>query len=203
MPPKKQLQSTGTTGSNSNNWFILLSILLIVLIFLVAVLIYVIYTRKNEPVTTCPVKPVQPIQHIQPIQPIQHIQPVQSQPIKQEADTRENVPVYPNKLPKYNSQEYQQVGILTANEVDKEPIVLPLFARKLQNNRDRWQYYTATDKNHMMRLPIRHDNMKCEDDIGCKEIYDGDTLSVEIYQGRTFTATIYKLDAPKYFADDY
>lgn len=200
MPPKKQLQSTGTTGSNSNNWFILLSILLIVLIFLVAVLIYVIYTRKNEPVTTCPVKPVQPIQHIQPIQPIQHIQ---QQPIKQEADTRENVPVYPNKLPKYNSQEYQQVGILTANEVDKEPIVLPLFARKLQNNRDRWQYYTATDKNHMMRLPIRHDNMKCEDDIGCKEIYDGDTLSVEIYQGRTFTATIYKLDAPKYFADDY
>lgn len=194
MPPKKQPQSTG------NNWFILLSILLIVLILLVAVLIYVIYTRKNEPVTSCP---IQPVKYVQPVQHVQAVQPVQQQPIKQEADTRENVPVYPNKLPKYNSQEYQQVGILTANEVDKEPIVLPLFARKLQNNRDRWQYYTATDKNHMMRLPIRHDNMKCEDDIGCKEIYDGDTLSVEIYQGRTFTATIYKVDAPKYFADDY
>jgi len=197
MPPKKQPQSTGSTG---NNWFILLSILLIVLILLVAVLIYVIYTRKNEPVTSCP---IQPVKYVQPVQHVQAVQPVQQQPIKQEADTRENVPVYPNKLPKYNSQEYQQVGILTANEVDKEPIVLPLFARKLQNNRDRWQYYTATDKNHMMRLPIRHDNMKCEDDIGCKEIYDGDTLSVEIYQGRTFTATIYKVDAPKYFADDY
>ena len=191
MPPKKQQQSTGSTG---NNWFILLSILLILLILLVGVLIYVIYMKKNETVMACPV---------QPVQPVQIIEPHEQQHVKQTADTRENVPVYPNKLPKYNSQEYQQVGILTANEVDKEPIVLPLFARKLRNNRDRWQYYTATDKNHMMRLPIRHDNMKCEDDIGCKEIYDGDTLSVEIYQGRTFTATIYKVDAPKYFADDY
>lgn len=190
MPPKKQPQA-----NNGKNWFILLSILLIILIFLVGILIYVIYTRKSEPAPICPMQPPKNVSDFQKSEPIKQVINV--------VESRENIPVYPNKLPQYNSQEYQQIGILTANEVDKEPIVLPLFARKLRNNRDRWQYYTATDKNNMMRLPIRHDNMKCEDDIGCKEIYDGDTLSVEIYQGRTFTATIYKVDAPKYFADDY
>ena len=55
----------------------------------------------------------------------------------------------------------------------------------------------------MIRLPIKFDNMNCEDDIGCREIYNGDKISIEIYKGRAFTATIYKVDAPKYFADKY
>lgn len=116
---------------------------------------------------------------------------------------KEDIPVYPKRLPQYQNADYQQIGILTANETDKEPIVLPLFAKKVRNNRERWQYYTATDKNNMMRLPITHQNMKCDEDIGCKEIYDGDKLSIEIYQGRIFTATIYKTEAPQYFADVY
>jgi hypothetical protein len=118
-------------------------------------------------------------------------------------EANEDIPVYPKKMPQYDNNEYQQIGILTANEMDKEPIILPLFAKKLRNNKERWQYYTATDKNNMMRLPIVHQNMKCDEDIGCKEIYDGDKLYIEIYQGRVFTATIYRPDAPKYFAEAY
>lgn len=116
---------------------------------------------------------------------------------------QENTIVYPDKLPDYNNHDYQQIGILTANESDKEPIVLPLFAKKIRNNRDRWNYYTATDKNNMMRLPIKHQNMDCDDNIGCREINDGDTLNIDIYQGRIFTATIYKKQSPQYFADIY
>jgi hypothetical protein len=117
--------------------------------------------------------------------------------------TNEDIPVYPKKMPQYENNEYQQIGILTANEMDKEPIILPLFAKKVRNNKERWQYYTATDKNNMMRLPIVHQNMKCDEDIGCKEIYDGDKLYIQIYQGRVFNATIYRPDAPKYFAEAY
>ena len=123
--------------------------------------------------------------------------------VQQPQPVNEEIPVYPKTLPQYDNTQYQQIGILTANETDKEPIVLPLFAKKVRNNKERWQYYTATDKNNMMRLPITHQNMKCDDDIGCKEIYDGDKLSIEIYQGRVFTATIYKTESPKYFADVY
>lgn len=116
-------------------------------------------------------------------------------------------PVYPTELPKYSPQgqplDYQQVGILTSNEEATEPIILPLFGRKIYGRSDRWQYYTATDKNNMMRIPLQYKNRDCEDDTGCEEIYTGDVLTVDIYQGRQFTATVYKVDAPRYFASRY
>jgi hypothetical protein len=117
------------------------------------------------------------------------------------------IPVYPKELPTYdgnheNPAAYQQVGILTSND-ETEPTILPLFSKRANNHRDRWNYYTTTDKNTMLRLPIRHDNMNCDDDIGCNEIYDGNTLYIEMYKGKTFTATIYKKQTPSYFADKY
>lgn len=194
MPPKKISNPEGY-------WFIILSLLLVVLIFFIGVLIYIIYTKKPTHVLSCPISQTQSVEPEKIIHKFDLRHTTSSDHTIQKQ--QENIPVYPNKLPQYDNKEYQQVGILTANETDKEPIVLPLFARKLRNNKERWQYYTATDKNNMMRLPIRHDNAKCEDDIGCKEIYDGDSIFIEIYQGRTFTATIYKVDAPRYFAEDY
>ena len=114
-----------------------------------------------------------------------------------------SIPIYPKELPSYdNNHEYQQVGILTSND-EKEPIILPLFSKRANNHRDRWNYYTTTDKNTMLRLPISYNNMKCDDDIGCNEIYDGNTLNIEMYKGKTFTATIYKKQTPSYFADKY
>jgi hypothetical protein len=121
------------------------------------------------------------------------------------------IPVYPKELPTYDSPAapaapaapaYQQVGILTSND-DTEPTILPLFSKRANNHRDRWNYYTTTDKNTMLRLPIRHDNMNCDDDIGCNEIYDGNTLYIEMYKGKTFKATIYKKQTLSYFADKY
>jgi hypothetical protein len=124
-----------------------------------------------------------------------------------DASKEDRLPVYPKNLPQYSSPnrplDYQQVGILTSNETDKEPIVLPLYGRKLYNRSDRWQYYTATDKNNMMRIPLSFGNRPCEDDVGCNEINNGDTLTIDIYSGRTFTATVYRTDAPHYFADVY
>jgi len=114
-----------------------------------------------------------------------------------------NIPIYPKELPSYdNNREYQQVGILTSND-EKEPIILPLFSKRANNHRDRWNYYTTTDKNTMLRLPISFNNMNCDDDIGCNEIYDGNTLNIEMYKGKTFIVTIYKKQTPLYFADKY
>ena len=130
---------------------------------------------------------------------------------KVDVEVKSAIPVYPKELPTYdNNREsnagaaYQQVGILTSNDNDSnEPTILPLFSKRANNHRDRWNYYTTTDKNTMLRLPIRHDNMNCDDDIGCNEIYDGNTLYIEMYKGKTFTATIYKKQTLSYFADKY
>lgn len=139
-------------------------------------------------------------------EPQHHEQPIKiqlSQPIIKSEIANSDIPIYPKELPKYNNSEYQQVGILSANETDKEPIVLPLFGKKIYGRNDRFNYYTATDKNNMMRIPIKFENKDCEDSIGCNQIYDKDTLTIDIYQDKTFTATIYKNDVPKYFASPY
>ncbi len=173
--------------NNNNFWHILITILLIILISLVSFFIYIYYKKtitKNDNII---------------------IIKEEKKDILTTNNTNTNInndiPIYPKTLPTYNNTTYQQIGILTSDEND--PLILPLFSRKINNRSDRWNYYTATDKNNMMRLPIRFNNMNCEDDIGCREIYNNDTLTIEIYKGRTFTATIYKVDAPRYFADKY
>ena len=88
--------------------------------------------------------------------------------------------------------KYTQTGIITSNENDKEPIILPLFARKVYGRSDRFQYYTMTDKQHMVHLPLQFKNRECEDRIGCEELYTGDKITVTSYENREFTVTIYK-----------
>lgn len=135
---------------------------------------------------------------------IQHTQSQQQPSVIVVDNSKEDrLPVYPRKLPMYNSNDYQQIGILTAQETDKEPIILPLYGRNIQNRSDRWQYYTATDKNNMMRLPLYYQGRDCEDDVGCNELYTGDQINIDIYKDRVFTVTVYRKDAPRYFADRY
>lgn len=88
--------------------------------------------------------------------------------------------------------KYTQTGIITSNENDKEPIILPLFSRKVYGRSDRFQYYTMTDKHHMVHLPLQFRNRECEERIGCEELYTGDKITVTSYENREFTVTIYK-----------
>lgn len=111
-------------------------------------------------------------------------------------------PVYPTKLPEYplrhQRSSFQQVGALVLSDNDsKEPVILPLFGRKL-SNRDRWEYYCASDKFHMTRLPVRFGNRDCEDDVGCDEIFNGQEVTVPDYGNKTFTARMYKYNVPRY-----
>lgn len=171
----------------------LLLIVLVLLVLLVFCLIVILTLLQNNK---------QPNPHLPPITEKQAV-------VLKSPSTSEKEPIVKPPPPQSQgipppmtlSLNYQQIGILTSDQTDKEPIVLPLFGRKIRS--DRWQYYTATDKTNMIRLPLRINNRDCEDTIGCDEIYTGDELFVEIYQGRVFTATIYKIDAPQYFASAY
>lgn len=90
-----------------------------------------------------------------------------------------------------NRAEYRQIGIITSSEIDKEPIIMPLFARNVYGRGDRFHYYTIADKQHMIRLPVQFNNRECEDRIGCDELYNGDKITVSSYENRQFTVTLY------------
>ena len=91
---------------------------------------------------------------------------------------------------------YRQVGILTRLNGDGENI-LPLMGKPLFTNRDKWNYYTMTDKNNMIKLPITHKGRSCTNEYGCDSMYNGDTVYVEGYKD-AFKVTIYEMETPRY-----
>lgn len=90
---------------------------------------------------------------------------------------------------------YRQVGILT-RMTGKEQI-LPLMGRPLITNRDKWNFYTMTDKNNMIKLPVSNKGRSCTNEYGCDNIYNGDTVYVEGYND-AFKATVYDNDTMRY-----
>ena len=91
---------------------------------------------------------------------------------------------------------YRQVGLLT--RINGKETILPLMGRPLQKNRDKWQFYTMSDKNTSVKLPISFKKKSCTGEYGCDNIYNGDTVFVEGYKD-AFQATIYDNAVMEYF----
>lgn len=110
----------------------------------------------------------------------------------------------PGRNPSYmKNTTIQQIGFLTMVAAEgaegttggaAEPTILPLFGYSLRyKNSDRWVYFTATDGNQSIRLPVEYESRDCmNDDTGCRELYNGDTVRVPSYNQATFTVTVYK-----------
>ena len=91
---------------------------------------------------------------------------------------------------------YRQVGLLT--RINGKETILPLMGRPLLKNRDKWQFYTMSDKNNSVKLPISFKKKSCTGEYGCDNIYNGDTVYVEGYKD-AFQATIYDNAVAEYF----
>lgn len=74
---------------------------------------------------------------------------------------------------KYKPTEYQQMGLLIS---DSE--TLPLYGRFALGYSDRWNYYTTTPGNQMYSLPVSHEDRDCTEDMGCREFYGNEDVTV-------------------------
>ena len=91
--------------------------------------------------------------------------------------------------------EYRQVGILT--RMGGPEMILPLMGRPLYTSRDKWNFYTMSNQNSMVKLPITFKNKSCTNEYGCDNLYNGDTVYVEGYND-TFKVTMYDNQVMKY-----
>jgi hypothetical protein len=91
--------------------------------------------------------------------------------------------------------EWKQIGILTRE--NGEETILPLMGRPLYSNRQKWQFYTMSDKNNSVKLPISKNGRSCSAELGCDEIFNGDTVFIEGYND-SFKATVYENNVPEY-----
>jgi hypothetical protein len=91
--------------------------------------------------------------------------------------------------------QYRQLGIMTAT--NSKGKIIPLMGRPLFTNRDKWQYYTMSDQNNSMKLPISRNGKSCTSEYGCDRLYNGDTVYVEGLN-EPYKITTYDNDTIKY-----
>ncbi len=90
---------------------------------------------------------------------------------------------------------YRQIGLLKPVNGSKK--ILPLMGRPLLVNRDTWQYYSMSDQNNSIKLPIIRKGKSCTNEYGCDSLYSGDVVLVEGYDER-FRVTMYDNDVVRY-----
>jgi len=93
---------------------------------------------------------------------------------------------------------YRQMGLLTPlHDKTNKKKILPLMGRPLFTNRNKWQYYSMSDQNNSVKLPIIRNGRSCTNEYGCDELYSTDIVYVEGYN-EAFKITIYDSDTIKY-----
>jgi hypothetical protein len=89
---------------------------------------------------------------------------------------------------------YRQVGILTRNGGgggnNSSETILPLIGRPLFTNRDKWQFYSLSDKNNAIKLPVTVGGRSGTSEYGCNNVSSGDVLYVEGYND-SFKVSVY------------
>ena len=90
---------------------------------------------------------------------------------------------------------YRQVGILTRTNGDET--ILPLMGKPLFTNRDKWNFYTMSDKNNSIKLPISYKKKSCTNEYGCDNLNNGDIVYVEGYND-AFKVTSYDNNTMRY-----
>ena len=112
--------------------------------------------------------------------------PLKDERVVQVNDVRGGVPININT--RAVDTNYRQVGIL--KRMNGPEMILPLMGRPLYVGRDKWQYYTMSDSNNQIKLPVSFKSRSCTNEYGCDEISNGDTIYVDGIDA-TFQTTIY------------
>jgi hypothetical protein len=90
---------------------------------------------------------------------------------------------------------YRQLGILTAT--NSKGSILPLMGRPVFTNRDNWQYYTMSDQNNSVKLPVSRNGKSCTNEYGCDRLFNGDTVYIEGLN-EPYRVTVYDNDTIRY-----
>jgi len=119
--------------------------------------------------------------------------PLRDERVIQSTDIRGGIPI--NIDTRAVDTNYRQMGLL--KRMNGPEMLLPLMGRPLFVARDKWQYYTMSDKNNAIKLPVSFKSKSCTNEYGCDEISNGDTVYVDGIDA-PFQVTLYDNAVMKY-----
>jgi len=129
---------------------------------------------------------------------------ISSQPGHGQAGAGPGIPINVATSSAINTS-YRQIGLLTksngsnssSSSNSSDPVILPLMGKPLFTSRDKWMFYTISDKNNSMKLPIIIKGRNALSEIGVDNVYTGDTVYVQGYN-EIFKVTLYENSTPQY-----
>jgi hypothetical protein len=92
---------------------------------------------------------------------------------------------------------YRQLGILTPLNGSSKDNIVPLMGRPLFTNRDKWQYYSTSNQNNSVKLPVSRSGRSCSNEYGCDKLYTGDTVYIEGVN-EAYRVTVYDNNVIRY-----
>jgi hypothetical protein len=92
---------------------------------------------------------------------------------------------------------YRQLGILTPLNGSSKDNIVPLMGRPIFTNRDKWQYYSTSNQNNNVKLPVSRSGRSCTNEYGCDKLYTGDTVYID-GANETYRVTVYDNNVIKY-----
>ena len=95
------------------------------------------------------------------------------------------------------SASFRQLGILTPTSQTSKDNILPLMGRPLFTSRSKFQYYTVSNQNNQVKLPVSVKGKSGLDEYGVDEVFDGDTIYIEGYED-VFKVTKYDNGTMRY-----
>lgn len=111
-----------------------------------------------------------------------------------------SVPIVPINVPTNISAintNFRQLGILTPISQTSKDNILPLMGRPLFTSRSKFQYYTISNQNNQVKLPISVKGKSGLEEYGVDEVFDGDTVYIEGYED-VFKITKYDNETMRY-----
>lgn len=92
---------------------------------------------------------------------------------------------------------FRQLGILTPVSQTTKDNILPLMGRPTITSRSKFQYYTISNQNNQVKLPVSVKGKSGLEEYGVDEVFDGDTVYVEGYED-VFKVTKYDNGTMRY-----
>jgi hypothetical protein len=87
---------------------------------------------------------------------------------------------------------YQQIGLLYDGHT-----TLPLLGRRIHSGSTKWNYYTLTNDNIALKIPLSKNGRGCMEQNGCDELYEEDSIIIPEYNNSKFKIKMYDR-SPRY-----
>jgi len=92
---------------------------------------------------------------------------------------------------------YRQLGILTPLNGTSKDNILPLMGRLLFTSRQKYQYYTTSNQQNNIKLPVSVKGRSGTNEYGVDEVFNGDTVYIEGIN-EPYKVTVYDNSVIKY-----